>query len=118
MDMPSLRDIGIYLKNTGAGPAVPRDVWLNLKHRGHSERWRLTYEVDRRLQRLINCTSDNTSEVTKTIRIDRGVPLPILVARRELTGTSVDLDRYIITLTHDASPCHSVVTVMPTVYRC
>ncbi|KAL1418504.1 hypothetical protein MTO96_025888 [Rhipicephalus appendiculatus] len=47
MDMPSLRAIQIRISNTGAGQVVPPHVWLELTHRGHSERWRLPYEVDR-----------------------------------------------------------------------
>lgn len=117
MHMPSLRQIALYLNNTGAGPVVQRTVWLNLTHRGHSDPWRLMYEVDGGLQRLVNCESDNNCEVTTSVGIERGVSLPQLVARRELTGSSVNPAQFILTLTHDASPYNYVVSVMPIVSR-
>ncbi|KAL1418508.1 hypothetical protein MTO96_025892 [Rhipicephalus appendiculatus] len=112
--MPSLRQIDIYLSNPGAGPAVPREVQLNLTHHGHSERRRLMYEVDGGLQSLMNCESDGASKVKTTV-VNRAVPLPRLVTRRELTGSSVDLSRCLITLTHDASPYNYVLMVVPMV---
>ncbi|XP_049274202.1 uncharacterized protein LOC119401999 [Rhipicephalus sanguineus] len=81
MNMRSLRQIAIYFNNTGAGPVVQRNVWLILTHHGRSGHWRLTYEVDGGLQSLMNCESDTNPEVTTTVGIDRGVPLPRLVAR-------------------------------------
>ncbi|KAL1485854.1 hypothetical protein MTO96_031710, partial [Rhipicephalus appendiculatus] len=55
MDMPSLQQIAIYLRNTGAGPAVPFEVFLNLTHQGRSEPERLAYQVDEGLYGLMNC---------------------------------------------------------------
>lgn len=116
MDMPSLRNIEIYLGNDNGGPAVPPEVSLKLTHRGYSERRKLMYEVDGGLQSVMNCESHDDSKVNVTVA-KRAIPLPRLVTRRELTGSSLDLSRYVITLTHDASPYDYVINVVPMVRR-
>ncbi|KAL1418516.1 hypothetical protein MTO96_025900 [Rhipicephalus appendiculatus] len=111
MDMPSLRHIALYLSNKGVSPEVPGEVRLRLTHHGHSERRRRMYEVDGGLQNLMNCESHGSSEVKTTV-VNRTIPLPRLVTRRELTGSSVDLSRYLITLTDNALPYNYVVNVL------
>ncbi|XP_075727688.1 uncharacterized protein LOC142768953 [Rhipicephalus microplus] len=116
-DMPYLRHIAIYLSNAGAGPAEPWEVWLNLTNHHHSERRTFSFEIDGSLHNLMNCEGVQTSGVTATLDVDSAVPLPRLVARRELMGTFNNHSRYRITLTHDASANTYVLYVLPMVYR-
>ncbi|XP_075726567.1 uncharacterized protein LOC142768471 [Rhipicephalus microplus] len=103
MDIPCLMEIAIYFYNgIVTVPSVRREFCLRLTHRGPSNARRLTYEVDSSLAESLQCICGSTSGFN-TIGIERAAPLPMLLARRELSGSATNLVRHLITVTNQPS---------------
>ncbi|XP_075736542.1 uncharacterized protein LOC119160923 isoform X2 [Rhipicephalus microplus] len=116
MDMPFLQEIEIFFGHSGAAmPLVHKEWSLQLIRHAPSQLRRLTYEVDRSLAECLECDCDNSSTVQKSVVINKGVPLPMLLAHRELTGCATNQARYQITVTPQTSQHNTYISVQATV---
>ncbi|XP_065290896.1 uncharacterized protein [Dermacentor albipictus] len=100
-DMPFLRQILIYLSNTGSGPCEPRQISLNLTHHSCTGVRRLRYEVDATYAHFLQCQCANERGVSTTTGVETSI-IPTLSALRELTCSTGDLVPYTVSVTHPA----------------
>nr|XP_054934417.1 uncharacterized protein LOC129388293 [Dermacentor andersoni] len=101
MEMPLLRELVIYLKNTGTGPSEPLQISLNLTRHFSTDVQRLRYEVDATYAHLLRCQCANHRGVSTTTGVQTSI-MPALCARRELTCSTGDLVPYVVSVTHPA----------------
>ncbi|KAH8030681.1 hypothetical protein HPB51_011063 [Rhipicephalus microplus] len=117
MDIPCLMEIAIYFySGIVTVPSVRREFCLRLTHRGPSHARSLTYDVDSSLAESLLCICGSTTGFN-TIGIERAVPLPMLLARRELSGSATNLVRHLITVTNQPSLRDIDIDVVTSLHR-
>ncbi|XP_050046524.2 uncharacterized protein [Dermacentor andersoni] len=114
-EMPFLRQLVIYLHNTGSGPSEPRQISLNLTLHFSTDARRLRYEVDATYAPFLRCQCANDRGVSTTTGVETSI-IPTLSARRELTCSTGDLVPYIVSVTHPAMHGTYVIHVLSIVW--
>ncbi|XP_070384003.1 uncharacterized protein [Dermacentor albipictus] len=112
--MPFLRQLMLYLSNTGTGPCEPQEISLNLTHHFVTDVRRLRYQVDDSYAHFLHCQCAHNRGVRTTTCLETGI-IPTLCARRELTCSTGDLVPCIVSVTHPEMYGTYVIYVRSTV---
>ncbi|KAL1474005.1 hypothetical protein MTO96_038305 [Rhipicephalus appendiculatus] len=116
MDMPFLEEIQIGFDNDATTREFEtREFSLQLTRRGPSQVRTLTYAVDGSLAGSLECESRDDTGLISTVGVRRAVPLPMLLARRELTGSVTNMVQGLITVAQPTSLRSDVIDVLAVV---
>ncbi|XP_065290891.1 uncharacterized protein [Dermacentor albipictus] len=110
-EMPFLRQLVIYLPNTGSGPSEPQQISLNVTFQCSTDVRRRRYEVDATYAHFLRCRCANDHGVTTTTGVETSI-IPTLSARRELTCSTGDLVPYIVSVAHPTMHGTCVIHVL------